>query len=79
MKKNKKRKMEASSSSVGLSLYIDLQFIHPTSNKCKRQFSVAGFAFTKNRQWLLPINFEMQLFLNANQHLWDLTLFYSND
>jgi hypothetical protein len=82
MKKIKKRKMEASSSSgcsTSTSSYIDVRFIRPTSNKCERQFSVAGFAFTKNRQGLLPINLEMQLFLNANQHLWDLELFYSND
>ena len=82
MKKIKKRKMEASSSSgcsSSTSSYIDVRFIRPTSNKCERQFSVAGFAFTKNRQGLLPINLEMQLFLNANQHLWDLELFHSND
>jgi hypothetical protein len=58
--------MEASSSSVGsssTSLYIDLQFICPASNKFKPQFLVAGFVFTKNRQWLLPMkNIENEQF-----------------
>ena len=73
------RSSSSSGCSSSTSSYIDVRFIRPTGNKCERQFSVAGFAFTKNRQRLLPINLEMQLFLNANQHLWDLELFHSND
>ena len=57
MRDLKKRKTEAPVSSS--SRYVDLRFIRPTSNKCERQFSIAGFAFTKNRQGLLPINLEM--------------------
>jgi hypothetical protein len=42
-------------------------------------FSVAGFAFTKNRQGLLPTNLEMQLFLKENSEWWDISLFNEND
>jgi len=73
----KKRKTEAAVTSS--SRYVDLRFIKPTSNKCEQLFSISGFAFTKNPQGLLPINLEMQLFLHANQHLWDAELFHSTD
>lgn len=56
--------------------YLDLRFIRPTSNICERLFSVAGFTFAKNRQRLLPVNLESQLFLKANDHLWDHVLFH---
>ena len=55
----KKRKM---SKLQDVETFIDLRFIRPTSNICERQFSVSGFAYTKNRQGLLPVNLEMQLF-----------------
>ena len=55
--------------------YIDCRFIRPTTNVCERLFSVSGYALTKNRQGLLPENLEMQLFLKANIHLWDESLF----
>jgi hypothetical protein len=42
--------------------FIDLRFICPTSKFYERQFSVSGFAYTKNCQGLLPVNLEMQLF-----------------
>jgi hypothetical protein len=56
--------------------YLDLRFIRPTSNICERQFSISGLAYTKNRQGLLPVNLEMQLFLKANSHLWDAAVFH---
>ena len=34
----------------------------------ERFFSKAGFAFVDLRQSILPMNLEMQLFLNVNNH-----------
>jgi hypothetical protein len=61
------------------SKYLDLRFIRPITNICERMFSVSGFAFTKNRQGLLPVNLEMQLFLKANAHIWDASLFHATE
>jgi hypothetical protein len=58
--------------------YLDLRFIRPTSNICERQFSISGFALTKHRKGLLPVNLEMQLFLHANALHWDESLFHNH-
>jgi len=52
--------------------YMDLRFIIPTSNICERFLSVAGNALTDRRQSMLPVNFENQMFLHSNAHLWRL-------
>ena len=72
----KKRKVNSSSDQS--EKYLDLRFLRPTSNICERMFSVAGFAFTKNRQGLIPTNLEMQLFLKANSKWWDISLLNEN-
>jgi hypothetical protein len=73
-----KRKKGPASTTAG-SQYLDLRFIRPTTNICERQFSVSGFTYNKNRQGLLPTNLEMQLFLKANEHLWDAALFHTHE
>ena len=52
--------------------YMDLRFIALMSNICERLFSVAGYALSDRRQGINPSNFEKQLFLHANSHLWGL-------
>ena len=34
-------------------------------------FSNAGFAYSNNRQALLPVNLELQLYLKENHRFWD--------
>ena len=50
--------------------YMDLRFIVPTSNLCERLFSRAGYALGDRRKSISPMNFEQQIFLNANSYLW---------
>lgn len=52
-------------------LYMDCHFLLPTSNIVERFFSLAGQAFSDDRQRLLPLNLEMQLFLNMNKAMWN--------
>ena len=54
--------------------YRDVRFVVPTSNMVERLFSKAKLVYTDRRQSLLPINFEMVLFLAVNQCLWDAKL-----
>jgi hypothetical protein len=74
----KKRKKGPASTTAG-SQYLDLRFVRPTTKICERQFSVSGFTYNKNRQGLLPTNLEMELFLKANEHLWDAALFHNQE
>lgn len=62
----KRRKVECNTERM----YMDLRFIVPTSNMCKRFFSKAGFALNTLRRRILPVNFEKQMFLHANASLW---------
>ena len=55
------------------SVYQDVQYLRPTSNMAERFFSKAGFAFGDLRQSILPMNLEMQLFLNVNNYFWSET------
>ena len=50
--------------------YIDLSFIPPTSNIVERLFSVAKLLWRNQRASLLPITFEVILFLKANMNWW---------
>ncbi|KAH9105198.1 hypothetical protein AeMF1_018909 [Aphanomyces euteiches] len=52
----------------------DLRFVLPTSNIVERLFSKAKLVLTDQRLSLLPVNFEMVLFLAANQRFWDVQL-----
>jgi len=55
----------------GRSMYIDdINHVLPTSNICERLFSQAKHVMTTQRSALLPVNFEMLLFLKINQRLW---------
>ncbi len=49
---------------------MDLRFLLPTSNACERLFSRAGYVLGDRRQSIHPANFEQQMFLFANSHLW---------
>ena len=55
--------MLANVEKVAVSSYIDCHFLLPTSNFVERFVSVAGHAFSDERQSILPMNLEMQLFL----------------
>ncbi|ETM33547.1 hypothetical protein L914_19236, partial [Phytophthora nicotianae] len=45
----------------------------PTSNSCERLFSKAKLVLSPQRASLLPVNFEMLMFLRANRSYWDVT------
>ncbi|KAG3110749.1 hypothetical protein PI124_g9006 [Phytophthora idaei] len=45
--------------------------ISPTSNLCERLFSQCKLVMTPHRAALLPMNFEMIVFLRANRKFWD--------
>ncbi|KAG3200898.1 hypothetical protein PC128_g4296 [Phytophthora cactorum] len=45
--------------------------IPPTSNLCERLFSQCKLAMTPHSASLLPMNFEMIVFLRANRKFWD--------
>ena len=52
--------------------YHELLFkVPPTSNVCERLFSKAKSVLTPQRSSMLPINFEMIMFLKENGTLWD--------
>ncbi|GMF80945.1 unnamed protein product [Phytophthora fragariaefolia] len=56
------------------SLYCELlKNLPPTSNRCERLFSQAKQVLTPQRASLLPMNFEMLVFLRANRTYWDVT------
>ena len=50
--------------------YIDVRHILPTSNICERTFSVAKNVLGERMRAILPVNFEMQMFLKFNSSLW---------
>ncbi len=50
--------------------YMDLRFVTPTSNMCERLFSISGYALDNRRRGIIPANFEKQMFLHANSHVW---------
>ncbi|ETI36468.1 hypothetical protein F443_17429 [Phytophthora nicotianae P1569] len=45
--------------------------IPPTSNRCDRLFSQCKLVMMPQRASLLPMNFEMLIFLRANRKFWD--------
>eukprot|EP00644_Phytophthora_capsici_P015447 jgi/Phyca11/113634/e_gw1.24.525.1 len=49
-----------------------LEKLPPTSNRCERLFSQAKLVLTPQRASLLPVNFEMLMFLRANRSYWDM-------
>jgi hypothetical protein len=53
------------------SLYVDLNFVLPTSNVVKRLFSVAKYILTDTRKHMHPSNFEMIIFLRTNSSYWN--------
>lgn len=53
--------------------YMDLRFVLPTSNICERMFSKAGYALHYRRKSINPESFEEQMFLHANQKLWNIS------
>jgi hypothetical protein len=55
--------------------YGDLRYILPTSNHVERLFSAAGRCMDDYRHRMLPVNFEMQMFLSSNSCLWNQELF----
>ncbi len=50
--------------------YMDLRFVVPTSNMCERVFSISEYALDDRRRGNIPANFELQIFLHANLHVW---------
>ena len=64
----KKRRISESSESK----YIDVRHILPTSNVCERTFSIAKNVLGERRIAMLPINFEMQMFLELNSSTWSI-------
>ncbi|RAW27359.1 hypothetical protein PC110_g16242 [Phytophthora cactorum] len=56
------------------SAYVKLlEKLPPTSNRCERLFSQAKLVLTPQRASMLPVNFEMLIFLRANRGYWDVT------
>jgi hypothetical protein len=53
------------------SLYVDLNFVLPTSNVVERLFSVAKYILTDTRKHMHPSNFEMIIFLRTNSSYWN--------
>ena len=64
----KKRRMERAAE-LKKAKYTDSRYILSTSDLLKRFFSSADFAYGEDRQSLLPVNLEVQLFLKCNQSL----------
>lgn len=58
--------MHESSSGGELPLDELVALVLPTSNRCERLFSKAEHVLTPTRASLLPIHFEMLMFLKAN-------------
>ena len=65
----RKRKREE----MGESQYINCDFIMGSAACVERLWSEADAIFTKRRNGLSPITFEMILFLKKNHDLWDLS------
>lgn len=55
------------------SIYLDLRFILATENICEGLLSTTGYRMDDRRQLILPANFECQLYLHMNCHLWDIS------
>jgi hypothetical protein len=54
-------------------LYMDTEFICPTSVLVESIFSRAGHIWTDRRASTSPVHVEQQMFLCINRHLWDQT------
>ncbi len=52
--------------------YMDTRFILPTSNICERLFCLGGHILCDRRGRLSPSIFEEQVFLHANNGLWNI-------
>lgn len=63
------KRLQTSVSSVK-SEYADTLYLVPTSNVGERMFSFAGHAITNQRQGILSVNFECQIFLYMNFKFW---------
>ena len=50
--------------------YMDLRFVTPTSNMRERFFSISGYDLDDRRRGISTANFEKQIFLHVNSHLW---------
>ena len=48
-----------------------VHLIPPTSNRVERLFSQCKLVLTPTRSRLLPVNFEMIMFLRVNRKLWN--------
>jgi len=66
----KKRRLDFSASER----YCSLHYICSTTNIVERLFSVCGNVLTDNRQRMLPINFELHIYLKVNRSFWNLAL-----
>lgn len=49
-------------------IYLDNRFITPTSNVCKRLFSLVKYAIGDRRHGVTTENIEVQMFLDCNIH-----------
>ncbi|ETL91908.1 hypothetical protein L917_09625 [Phytophthora nicotianae] len=65
------RAKKASGRQTSASFLKLLEKLPPTSNRCERLFSQAKLVLTPQRASLLPVNFEMLMFLRANRSNWD--------
>lgn len=55
------------------SIYINLDWIVPTSNICERLFSIAGLVLNDRRMSMNDENFETAIFLRNNKCLWSIS------
>ncbi|KAG2824510.1 hypothetical protein PC129_g8146 [Phytophthora cactorum] len=63
--------IKAAAKQVGHSYDALLFHVLPTSNRCGRLFSQAKTVLTPHQSALLPIHFDMIMFLKANRQYWD--------
>lgn len=63
-------RMSRSADEQSPSAYFDTRCLMPTSNPCKRLFSIAGYALTNRDKGIILANLESQLFLLMNRTVW---------
>lgn len=68
---------EAKKVKLTKSLYVDLSYIIPTSNRVERAFSAAKLVHTDNRKRLTPCHLEEIMFLKLNRHWWDVRVVHA--
>jgi hypothetical protein len=73
---NKKRKRVSECQS---NKYLSLKFIIPTTNKAERLFSQCSYVLPRERRSMLPVNFEMIIFLKINRSYWNIELLLINN